>query len=246
MFDIPVKVNMSAKVEKWTIGGVGFASTHSLAALKARSELIERIYTSDLKQEDTTGLFTYRKPSYWCSTGAAAHPDRDICLESSLGEIIERDSVSCWFAMSRTYSPLETIHGVELVEIPCMYQGWHVVVSIRKQNDRTAIQSGSGRTLEEAMLKAFQESFLRVDLASEFAASRLPELTSGIIKHGNEPAPTLFLREWQCDELFVVKQYSYQCGDMRRGVPQLKADKYKEFLGDPECKQIPIHFNWCH
>jgi ribosomal protein S12 methylthiotransferase accessory factor YcaO len=228
------------------VSATGFATTYTLAALKARSELIERIYASDLMQEDASGLPTYRTPTYWCSTGAAAHPDRDICLENSLGEIIERDSLSCWFAMSRTYSPIETVHGVELAEIPCMYEGWHVVISIRKQENRTAIQAGSGRTLEEAMLKAFYESFLRPQLPAGFEASRLPNLTPGAIKLGNEPAPALFLREWKCEDLFVVKQYSHHCGDMRRGVPQQKADKYKEFLGDPECIQIPIHFNWCH
>jgi hypothetical protein len=246
MFDTPIIVRMASQVEKWNIGATGFATTHSLAAMKARSELIERIYATDLMQEDTTGIFTYRTPTYWCSTGTAAHPDRDQCLENSLAEIIERDMVSCWFAISRTYSSITNINTRELVEIPCMYKGWHVVVSIRRENDCTAIQAAASRNLEDAMLKAFYESHLRTTLPDTFKSSRLPELKEGKIKHGDLAEPELFLREWKYEDLFLLKQYSHQCGDMRRGVPALKAAAYKKFIGEPECIQIPISFSWCH
>jgi hypothetical protein len=246
MFDIPYHVRINVKIEKWTIHASGFDPKPELAAIKARSELVERIYTSDLANEDTTGLFTYRKPAYWCSTGAAAHPDRDQCLENSLAEIIERDSVSCWFSMSRTYEHLTTIKDIELWKIPCIYKGWNVVVSRKKQGDRTQIQAGASRLLEDAMKKAFWESYLKDEIPPAMTDSRLPNFTPGPVKTGDLNEPYLFLREWKVDDLFVVKQYSYHTGDMRRGVPLTKVDIYKEFLGDNNCQPIPIHFNWCH
>jgi hypothetical protein len=154
--------------------------------------------------------------------------------------------VSAWFSMSRRYTHLETAHGIELWEIPCMYKGWHVVISRKQQGELTQIQAGASRNLEDAMLKAFYESFLKPVIPIQLYDDRLPKFQEGSIKHGDYAEPILNLREWKASDLYVVKQFSYDVGDMRRGVPQTKVIEYSKFLGDQACKPIPIQFNWCH
>lgn len=244
MFNIPVSVSSSVTIDGYYIPSTGFGDTYTLAALKARSELIERIYTSDLMNEDSTGLFTYRHPTYWCSTGSAAHPDREICLSNSMAEIIERDMLACWMAISRVYAPITIIHNIELWEIPCMYKDWYVIVSVKRQLDRTQITCAASKDINVAMVKAFYEAFLRPTLPPAFIDSRLPTFTVGDIKRGDYPAPDLFLREWKVDDLFVTKYYGYHVSDFRRGISTIKSAEYIKFMGLSEWTQLQLHRSW--
>lgn len=240
MFDIPVKVNSNVRIDGFLVRGTGFAPDYATAALKARSELIERIYTSDLVNEDTSGLFTYRQPPFWCSTGAAAHPNREVCLQNSLSEIIERDMLSCWMGISRIYQPITVVHDIELWKIPCIYKDWNVVVSVRRQENKTQIQAAASKVLEDAMLKAFYEAFLRPTLDETFLDSRLPKFEIGSFKEGSLPEPDLFLREWKVEDLFVTKYYGFHVGDFRRGISPIKADAYTKFMELTEWNQITL------
>lgn len=235
---------MHADVQGVRVYATGIADSYSLAATKARSELVERIVTSDLMNSDVTGLFTYKTPTQWCSTGAAAHPDRYTALEKSTAEIVERDAVACWLSFSTPCQIVEERDGVQIVRITTPYRGWFVCVAIRDEGDQRQLTGAAARRLHQAVDAAYLEAFVRTTLPVDFLKSRLPAFVYGDIVQATHDAPTLLLREWKVDDLNIVKQFSKGVADFRRGIPAVALSKYQSMLGEGIWQPQQLQRDW--
>lgn len=245
----PHTIYMQRFMKRKSISACGIDTDIDMAIIKARSELYERIYTSDLENEDDTGLVTYSKPTFWCSTGAAAHPDEDICVQKSRAELVERDSLVSWMAFG---TPGEVVHEVGnrlILRIPCRFRGWYVAACLRFEEDKVKcrVAGGSSEHWEGAARSAYDESFLSPTLSDpKWLASNLPFLPFGECpESGQDDLPdSVNLRQWFVAGLHISKMWSPELSDFRRGLTEQTSERYRRYYGDMSLSPRKVHRSW--
>jgi translation initiation factor IF-1 len=248
-------VKTTVEVDGFSIIGTGIDPDVFIAVTKARAEVIERIASSDLNPDnrlDFAGLFTYRTPTQWCSTGTAAHTDLKYATFAATAELIERDAVAKWLGLCPIGEVVFTLDNVKVYRIPCQYQGWFVCVAERTEVDPengterlTQLTGAARKNLAEAAEKAWQESFVRAVLPQAFQATRLPSIIERELPVGQAVLPELTRRVWiNQSDLVVVRVAGPDFADFRRGITAKAANEYIEFVGTQVCRVKELQRNW--